>query len=129
MGDATRAQDVLAEAGLPPREMPKNYTFDKVREIPGALAGAGAEDLRAAAAAARALALRGPPGAAIFVKHHLSGAHEAEVDRVGEGEEGASFGVLVYPEGEVVVAAEHLPAGIDAGTRLRYDPAAGRYEK
>ena len=129
MSEATRAQDVLTGAGLLPREMPKNYTFDKVREILDSLAGAGAEDLRAAAAAARALALRGPLGAAIFVKHHLSGAHEAEVDRVDEGEEGARFGVLVYPEGEVVVASEHLPAGTDTGTRLRYDPAAGRYEE
>ena len=66
MSDATKAQEVLAEAGLLPREMPKNYTFDKVREILDSLAGAGAEDLRAAAAAARALALRGPLGAAIF---------------------------------------------------------------
>jgi len=129
MSDERSAHDILAAEGLLPREMPNNYTFNKAREILAELEGAGAEELRGAAAAARALNLRGPLGAAIFVKHALAGAHAAEVDRVDEGEEGARFGVLVYPEGEVVVEAGRLPEGVDTGSRVRYDPATGRYER
>jgi hypothetical protein len=47
------------------------------------------------------LEVHGALTVAIFIKHHLGGAHEVEVDRVEASEEGEVFAVLVYPEGEL----------------------------
>lgn len=124
----TGAHALLSEAGLLPRELPRNYTFDKVRELLTALDALPPEELRGASEAARRLGVRGPLAAAVFVKHHAGGAHEVEVDRVDSAEEGGEgFAVLVYPEGELPLSAGQLPPGVAAGTRLRYDPEAGRY--
>jgi hypothetical protein len=128
MAETGEAERVLREAGLLPREMPENYTFGKVREVLGALRGEEPRRLREAAEAALGLGVRGPLAAAIFVRHHLEGAHEAEVDRVSEGEGGERFAVLVYPEGEVPLPAERLPEEVSAGDMLRYDPGRRVYE-
>ena len=107
--------------------MPENFTYNRVRELLDGLEGAGEEELRGAIAAVQGQQIRGPLAVVIFVKHHLAGAHEAEVDRIEETEEGARYGVLVYPEGEVPVQLEHLPKDIAPSSRLRYEPAAGQY--
>ncbi len=130
MADITDAVRALAEAGLLPREMPENYTFAKVREVLAGLEGRGEAELRAAAVAASGLGVRGPLAAAIFVRHHIGGPHEAEVDRVAEHEgTGERFAVLVYPEGEVPVGVDLLPGGMSAGDRLGYDPGGGVYQR
>jgi hypothetical protein len=119
---------MLVEAGLLPRELPNNYTFRKVREILTVLEEAGPERLGEAIAAARQIEVRGALAAVIFVKHHLGGAHEVEVDRVEAGEEGEGLAVLVYEEGELPLKLAHLPQGVEGGSRLRYDPMAGTYQ-
>ena len=122
------AHAALSDAGLLPRELPNNYTFDKVREILAALDARPHGDLSGAVEAARRLGVRGPLAAAVFVKHHAGGEHEVEVDRLEVAEEGGEgFAVLVYPEGELPLSVGRLPEGIGAGTRLSYDPEAGRY--
>jgi hypothetical protein len=118
---------MLAEAGLLPREMPDNYTFRKVREILAALEEVEPERLREAIAAARRMDVRGALAAVIFIKHHLGGAHEVEVDRVAESEEGDAFAVLIYEEGELPLKVAHLPREVKGGSRLRYDPVEGTY--
>lgn len=123
-GDAGR---MLAEAGLLPREMPDNYTFRKVREILAVLGEAKPERLREAIAAVRQMEVRGSLAAVIFIRHHLGGAHEVEVDRVEAGEEGEGFAVLVYEEGELPVKLGRLPPEVKVGVRLRYDPVKCRY--
>lgn len=124
----TGAHALLSEAGLLPRQLPRNYTFDKVREILSALDARPEDELRGAVEAARRLDIRGPLAAVLFVKHHARGAHEVEVDRVEVSEEGGEgFAVLVYPEGELPLSVGRLPRGVAAGTRLSYDPEAGRY--
>lgn len=128
MTNAGGAHAVLAEAGLLPRELPKNFTFDKVREILSALDGRSAEELRAGVEAASRLGVRGPLASALFVKHHAGGRHEVEVDRVEASEEGGgAYAVLVYAEGELPLSVGQLPAGVGAGMRLTYEPEAGRY--
>ncbi len=117
---------LLAEAGLLPREMPSNYTYDKVREVLESLESQEIEEMRGAVERAARLDVRGPLAAAIFCKHHFDGAHEVEVDRVDENEEtGTRYAVLIYPEGELPIKLEHLPQGTEAGNRIRYEPAAG----
>lgn len=122
------AKRLLTEASLLPTEMPNNFTFNKVREILDGLKDAGEDELREALEALRRLRIRGPLAATIFIKHHLAGVHEAEIDRVDESEEGARLAVLVYPEGEVPIEVEHLPQDISAGRCVRYDPSAGQYQ-
>ncbi|HEY0406138.1 MAG TPA: hypothetical protein VGC89_10445 [Pyrinomonadaceae bacterium] len=107
--------------------MPNNFTFNRVRELLDELEGFGEEELRGAVAAAKGQQIRGPLAVVIFVRHHLAGAHEAEIDRIEESEEGARYAVLVYPEGEVAIGLEHLPRDVSQGARLRYEPSAGQY--
>jgi hypothetical protein len=122
------AKLLLTEACLLPPELPDNFTFRKVKEILDGLKDAEEEKLREAIEALERLKIRGALAATIFVKHHLAGAHEAEIDRVDESEDGAQLAVLVYPEGEVPIQIEQLPQGISAGRRVRYDPSAGQYQ-
>jgi hypothetical protein len=121
------AKRLLSEASLLPALMPENFTYSRVRELLDGLEGTSEEELRGAIAAVQGQQIRGPLAVVIFVKHHLAGAHEAEVDRIEETEEGARYAVLVYTEGEVPVRLEQLPKDIAPGTRLRYEPAAGQY--
>jgi hypothetical protein len=114
------AHRLLVEEKILPETMPENFTFNKVREILRELDHAGQDELREAIEAAGKLKIRGPLATAIFIKHHLEGEHEVEVDRIDEGEEGARLAVLVYPEGEVPITVESLPPHIDVGVRLRY---------
>lgn len=123
-GDAGR---MLAEAGLLPREMPDNYTFRKVREILAVLDKAEPERLREVIAAAVEMGVQGALAAVIFIRHHLGGAHEVEVDRVEAGEEGEGLAVLVYEEGELPLKLGRLPSEVKVGMRLRYDPVKCRY--
>ncbi|MET0645086.1 MAG: hypothetical protein ABW208_00610 [Pyrinomonadaceae bacterium] len=118
---------MLAEAGLLPREMPDNYTFRKVKKILPVLEEAKPERLREAIAAARQMGVHGALAAVIFIRHHLGGAHEVEVDRVEAGEEGEGFAVLVYEEGELPLKVAHLPQEVKGGMRLRYDPVKCSY--
>ncbi|MCA1593788.1 MAG: hypothetical protein LC754_14290 [Acidobacteria bacterium] len=124
---AGAAREILTGAGLLPREMPDNYTFNKVREILSTLESSGGEALRGAVTAASRLEVRGPLAATIFVKHHLAGAHEVEVDRLSESEEGVRYAVLVYTEGELPIKTNFLPEDVREGSRLSYDPSTGRY--
>jgi len=122
----TKMGSLLIEAGLLPREMPSNYTYDKVREVLESLESREIDGMRGAVESAVRLDVRGPLAAAIFCKHHLDEAHEVEVDRVDENEEtGARYAVLIYPEGELPIKLEHLPQGTEPGVRIRYEPAAG----
>ncbi len=118
----------MTEASILPPELPSNFTFNKVRAILDSLNDAEEDKLREAVEALQRLKIRGPLAATIFIKHHLAGAHEAEVDRVDETEEGAQLAVLVYAEGEVPVQTEHLPPDVSAGRRVRYNPSAGQYQ-
>ena len=122
-----RARRLLVEAGLLPETMRESVTFNKVREILRQLDNSDEDRLREAIAAAGRLGIRGPLQSAIFIKHHLAGAHEVEVDRIDESEEGKRLAVLIYPEGEVPLSTESLPSQIDVGTRFRYGPSEGRY--
>lgn len=124
---AQEAQKQLIEAGLLPEAMPDNFTFNKVREILSQLESIDTEKMREAIAAVKRLKIRGQLAAVIFIKHRLDGQHEVEVDRLEEGEEGSRFAVLVYPEGELPISVEHLPEGVNVGSRLRYDPVEERY--
>lgn len=120
----------LVEAGLLPEEMPGNYTFNKVRQILSGLGETPPSELDAAISAALKLEVRGPLAALIFIKYHLQGAHEAEMDRVTEDEGGgARYGVLIYAEGELPVNVKYLPEGVGEGSRLRYEPAEGAYRR
>lgn len=121
------AQQWLVKEGILPALMPANYTFNKVRAILSELNETEAEKLDKAVKAAKALSLSGPLATVIFIKHHLAGAHEVEVDRVVRNEEEKAFAVLVYAEGEVPIGTEHLPENPGAGSRLWYDPKAGNY--
>ena len=121
------AQKQLTDAGLLPEVLPNNFTFNKVREILSRLEQSDVDKLSDAIGAAKGLKIRGPLASAIFIKHHLDGEHEVEVDRLEESEEGTRFAVLVYPEGEMPVQVEHLPEGIQGGNRVRYDPSKERY--
>ncbi|HEX8845700.1 MAG TPA: hypothetical protein VF791_13695 [Pyrinomonadaceae bacterium] len=126
---ADQALRLLAEAGLLPRAMPNNFTFNKVKEILLELENAGQDKLREAIEAAKGLQIHGPLAAVIFIKHHLEGAHEVEVDRIVRGEDGADFTVLVYPEGEVPIRMEYLHGDVRAGRRAHYDPSERRYRQ
>ena len=118
----------LVEAGLLPAEMPKNFTYNKVRTILAELEKADPSSFDEAVKAAKAMSLSGPQALAIFIKHHLAGAHTVEVDRVASNEEqGTSYAVLIYPEGEVPVRVDCLPDGVEEGKSLRYNPAEGKY--
>jgi hypothetical protein len=128
MTDGGETQRLLAEAGVLPREMPHNFTYDKVREVLTQLGGIEPIQLREAVDRARALEIMNPLAAVIFIGHHARGAHEVEVDRVEEDEGGGGrYAVLIYPEGEVPIKVEHLPAGVGVGGRLRYLPPEGRF--
>lgn len=118
----------LVEEGVLPAAMPANYTFNKVRSVLSEIDGTEEARLSEAVRAAKALSLSSPLATIIFIKHHLAGAHEVEVDRVVRNEEeGKAFAVLVYTEGEVAVGTEHLPENLHEGVRLSYDPKAGNY--
>lgn len=122
------AQAMLVEAGLLPAEMPANYTFNKVRKILSELNDAPPAELNRAIIVASDLEIRAPLPAVIFIKHHLSGRHEVEVDRVvNSDEDNTRYAVLIYAEGEVPVSARHLPDSIGEGTRLLYEPENGAY--
>ena len=121
------AQKQMFEVGLLPEVMPNNFTFRKVREILSQLENIDADKLREAINAAKGLKIHGPLASVIFIKHHLDGAHEVEVDRLEESEEGMRFAVLVYSEGELPIQVEFLPEGINVGSRLRYDPSKESY--
>ena len=121
------AQRQMVQAGLLPEVMPNNFTFRKVREILSQLENTDPVKLSKAINAAKGLKIRGPLASVIFIKHHLDGKHEVQVDRLEEGEEGIRFAVLVYSEGEVPIQVEFLPEGISNGSRLRYDPSEERY--
>jgi hypothetical protein len=118
---------LFVEAGLLPEAMPDNFTFNKVREILDQLDNIDQESLREAIQIAKGLKIRSPLSAMIFVKHHLEGVHEVEVDRIDESEEGTHFAVLVYPEGEVTIQTEYLLEGVNVGSRLHYDPSKKKY--
>lgn len=124
---ADEAQKLLVEAGLLPEVMPNNFTFNKVREILSQLESTDTDRLSEAIRVAKGLKIHGPLAAVIFVKHHLHGAHEVEIDRVEESEESTRFAVLIYPEGELPIQVEYLPEGIQVGSRLHYDPSEERY--
>ncbi len=120
-----KAQSLLIEAGLLPKEMPSNFTYDKVREVLAGLEGHEVEELRRAVERAVQLEVRGPLAAVIFIKHHFDGEHEVELDRMEENEEtGTRYAVLIYPEGELPIKLEQMPEGIESGSRVRYDPEA-----
>jgi hypothetical protein len=121
------ARRLLVEMKFLPEVMPNNFTFNKVREILQGLENLDHDKLREAIEVAGKLKIRGPLQAMIFIKHHLEGAHEVEVDRFAEGEEGRHFAVLVYPEGELTIQIEDLPAGVNVGSQLHYHPAKKKY--
>lgn len=128
MTDPGKAQQLLAEAGVLPREMPHNFTYDKVREVLTQLEGAEPDQMREAIANARRLEINSPLAAVIFVRHHIAGAHEVEVDRLEVNEEvGTRYAVLIYPEGEVPIKVEHLPEEVGVGCRLQYQPSEGQF--
>lgn len=122
------AKRLLTEACLLPEEMPDNFTFNKVREILDGLKTFETVELREAIAAAVRHKITGPLAAAIFVKHHLEGAHEVEIDRTEQSEDGSLFAVLIYPEGELPIRVEHLPQNLSPGTLLHYDSSQGQYQ-
>jgi hypothetical protein len=122
------AKRLLTEACLLPEEMPDNFTFNKAREILGGLKTSETDELREAIAVAVRHKITGPLAVVIFVKHHLEGSHEVEIDRTEEGEEGSLFAVLVYPEGGLPIRVEHLPQNISPGTLLHYDSSQGQYQ-
>jgi len=128
MTNPGKAQQLLAEAGVLPREMPHNFTYDKVREVLTQIEVAEPVQMREAIAGARRLEINNPLAAVIFIRHHTAGAHEAEIDRLEENEEdGTRYAVLIYPEGEVPIKVEHLPEGIGVGSRLHYEPSEGQF--
>lgn len=123
------AQNILVEAGLLPEEMPNNYTFNKVRKILSDLSAADSSALKEAIARALKLEMTGPLAVVIFIKHHLLGPHEVEVDRVIEHEEqDVRYGVLIYPEGELAVKVKYLPDHTKEGSGLSYEPVEGAYK-
>ena len=123
-----KAQQLLAEAGVLPREMPRNFTYDKVREVLTQLEGAEPVQMREAIAHARRLEINSPLAAVIFIRHHIAGAHEVEVDRLEENEEdGTRYAVLVYPQGEVPIKVENLPEEVGVGSRLQYQLLEGQF--
>ena len=128
MTDPGKAQQLLAEAGVLPREMPHNFTYDKVREVLTQLEEAEPDQMREAIAGARRLEITSPLAAVIFIRHHIAGAHEVEVDRLEENEEdGTRYAVLIYPEGEVPIKVEHLPEEAGIGSHLQYQPSEGQF--
>jgi hypothetical protein len=122
-----QARKLLVEAGVLPETMRESVTFNKVREILRELDNSDQGRLRTAIETAGRLGIRGPLQSVIFIKHHLAGEHQVEVDRIDESEDGARLAILVYPEGEMPISVESLPTQIDVGTRLSYDPSEGRY--
>jgi len=122
MGNRNRAQELLVEAGLLPRQMPDNYTFRKVRELVAGLEDKDEDEIRKAITLAARQEISGPLATMIYIKHHLGGEHEVEIDRLEESEEGVKYAVLVYPEGELPIKLKHLPPGAEAGSKLRYVP-------
>lgn len=128
MENQNRAQELLVEAGLLPRQMPENYTFRKVKELLAGLEGKKEDEIRKAITLAKRQEISGPLATVIFIKHHLGGAHEVEIDRLEESEEGVRYAVLVYPEGELPTKLMHLPQGVQGGSRLQYSQIEGQYE-
>ncbi len=128
MTEQGKAHQLLAEAGVLPREMPHNFTYDKVREVLTQLEDADPVQVRHAIAGAQRLDIRSPLAAVIFIKHSMEGAHEAEVDRLEENEEdGTRYAVLIYPEGEVPIKVENLPKEVGVASRVQYQSAAGQF--
>lgn len=108
--------------------MPASFTFNRVRELLDGLDASAIAKLPAAIAAAKRQQISSPLPVVIFIKHHLEGAHEVEIDRIEESEAGVSYGVLVYAEGEVPIDMTHLPQTAAQGVRLHYDPGTGQYQ-
>jgi hypothetical protein len=128
MENRNRAQELLVEAGLLPGQMPDNYTFRKVKELLAGLAGKDDEEIRQAITIAVGQEISGPLATMIFIKHHLGGVHEVEIDRLEESEEGVKYAVLVYPEGELPLKLTHLPQGVHSGSRLQYSETDSQYQ-
>ena len=128
MGNRNRAQELLVEAGLLPRQMPENYTFRKVRELLAGLEGKNEDEIRKAIKLVARQEISGPLATMIFIKHHLGGAHEVEIDRLEESEEGVKYGVLVYPEGELPIKLKYLPQDVQVSSRLQYSSSSSQYE-
>lgn len=127
MENRNKARELLVEAGLLPRQMPDNYTFRKVRELLAGLEGKDEDEIRKAITLVARREISGPLAMMIFIKHHLGGAHEVEIDRLEESEEGVKYAVLIYPEGELPIRLTHLPTGAEAGSRLRYVPTGSYF--
>ena len=128
MSDRNSVHELLVEVGLLPRQMPENYTYKKVKEILTSLEDKDEDEIRKAVALAARQEVSGPLATVIFIKHHLGGAHEVEIDRLEESEEGVKYAVLVYPEGELPIKPTHLPHGIQGGSRLQYSATDSQYE-
>lgn len=122
-------QRLLIDAGVLPEFMPNNFTFNKVREVIGQLKDVAQDRLLEAVRLAKVQKISGPLATVVFIKHHLDGVHEAEVDRVMESEDGVQYAVLIYPEGELPIPVESLPDKIEEGISLHYDPIEGRYSQ
>lgn len=128
MENRNRVYELLDEAGMLPRQMPENYTYKKVKEILTHLEGKDEDEIRKAITLAVKQEISGPLATMIFIKHHLVGEHEVEIDRLEESKEGVKYAVLVYPEGEVPIKLKHLPQGIQSGSQLQYSQTEGQYE-
>jgi hypothetical protein len=128
MAESIKLTKMLVDAGVLPPEMPQNYTYGKVREVLGDIGDREEVRAREALSALSRLEIAGPLQSALFIKHHLAGEHETSVDRViDDVETGEKYAVLTYPEGELPVKLKNLPRGTRGGRRLRYDPAACRF--
>lgn len=128
MTRGAKAENLLIKAGILPEKMPHNYTYDQVREVVSSLGGYEESLVRGAVPVLSRLGISGPLQSAVFIKHHLSGEHEASIDRVITNEEtGDRYAVLTYPEGEVPVKLDKLPEGARAGRKLRYSPTEGEF--
>ena len=128
MENRNSVEVLLVEAGLLPVQMPNNYTFRKVRELLAGLEGKDEDEISKAITLAKRQEISGPLATMIFIKHHLGGAHEVEVDRLEESEEGVKYAVLVYPEGELPIKLKHLPQSVQGGSLLQYSATDGQYE-
>lgn len=110
-----------------PEALPESFTFRKVRELLVELENREQGRLDEAIKAIKGLKIHGPLAALIFIKHHLDGGHEVEIDRIEESEDGIQYAVLIYAEGEVPLRVEWLPKNVSEGVHVRYDPVEARY--
>lgn len=109
--------------------MPKNYTFDKVREMLTGIKVADPQTLKESIEAAQWHEIKGALTAAIFVSHHLAGDHDVSVDRLITDEEtGERYAVISHAEGELPIKMAKNARGVRAGSTLRYEAADGGYK-